>query len=81
MTMFPAMLGLSEILFLGLLALLLIGPKELPEVARNIARFINQMKRASSGLLDELKSSQKDLVNQALELPPVKKENSEEKNV
>ena len=37
-------------LFLGILAFIVIGPKQLPEVARNIGRFINEMKRASEGL-------------------------------
>lgn len=78
------MFGLSEIIFLGVLALLLIGPKELPEVARNIARFMNQMKRASAGMLDELKNSQKEIINQALETPPKKQEQiqtTQEENV
>ena len=55
------MFGLSfgEILFIGLLALIVIGPKQLPEVARNVARFINDLKRSTQGLTDELKLSAK----------------------
>lgn len=42
-------------LFIFILALILIGPKQLPEVARNVGRFLNEMKRASAGLFEELK--------------------------
>lgn len=52
-------LGFSEILLLGLLALLLIGPKELPEMARVIGRFINELKRTTEGFSSELKSQAK----------------------
>jgi sec-independent protein translocase protein TatB len=55
------MFGFSfgEILFLGLLALIVVGPQQLPEVARNLARFINDLKRSTQGLTDELKMSAK----------------------
>ncbi|RYZ90213.1 MAG: preprotein translocase [Proteobacteria bacterium] len=52
------MLGLSlpEILFLAVLALVVIGPKQLPEVARTVGRFLNELRRASSSLTEEFKS-------------------------
>ncbi|MDE0119431.1 MAG: twin-arginine translocase TatA/TatE family subunit [Bdellovibrionales bacterium] len=37
-------LGFTELVFLFLLALLLLGPKELPKLARLMARFIYEMK-------------------------------------
>ena len=52
-------LGMSEIIFLGLLALIVIGPKELPELARTIGRFMNELKRSTSVLTDELKQQAK----------------------
>lgn len=48
-------LGMSEIIFLGLLALIVIGPKELPELARTIGRFMNELKRSTNILTDDLK--------------------------
>ena len=48
-------LGMSEIIFLAVLALIVIGPKELPEVARTIGRFINELKRSTDVLGDELR--------------------------
>ncbi|UOF00446.1 Sec-independent protein translocase subunit TatA/TatB [Bdellovibrio reynosensis] len=46
---------MSEIIVLGVLALIVIGPKELPELARSIGRFLNELKRTTNVLQDELK--------------------------
>ena len=43
-------LGFSEILIVGVLALLLIGPKQLPEVAKVLGRMMNEFKKATSDL-------------------------------
>lgn len=42
------MFGFSfiEILIIGIIALIFIGPQQLPQVARTIAKFINEMKRS-----------------------------------
>jgi sec-independent protein translocase protein TatB len=48
-------LGMSEIIFLGVLALIVIGPKELPELARTLGRFLNELKRSTNVLGDDLK--------------------------
>jgi sec-independent protein translocase protein TatB len=51
------MFGLSifEILFLAVLALIVIGPKELPEVARTIGRFLNELRRSTNSFTDEMR--------------------------
>lgn len=51
------MFSLSEMLFIAILALVLIGPKQLPEVARTLGRFLNDLRRASGGVFDDIKSS------------------------
>jgi len=43
-------MGFTELLLLGAIALIFIGPKQLPEVARVIARLINELKRATGEL-------------------------------
>lgn len=55
------MLGFSlpEILFLAVLALVVIGPKQLPEVARTIGRFLNELRRASNSITEEFRQSVK----------------------
>lgn len=49
-------MGLTEIIVLAVIALLVIGPKQLPEVARNLARFINELKRTTQDLKQSLHS-------------------------
>jgi Sec-independent protein translocase protein TatA len=48
-------LGMSELILLGILALILIGPKQLPEVARTLGRFLNDLKRSADGLTEDIK--------------------------
>lgn len=48
-------LGMSEIIVLGIIALVVIGPKELPQMARTIGRFMNELKRSTNILSDEIK--------------------------
>lgn len=43
-------LGFSELILLGIIALIFIGPKELPEIARTIGRFLNELKRTTGDL-------------------------------
>lgn len=52
-------LGMSEIIFLAILALVVVGPKELPQLARTLGRFLNELKRSSNMLSDELKQQVK----------------------
>jgi Tat protein translocase TatB subunit len=41
-------LGFSEMLFIFLLALIVVGPKRLPELARQFGRVMAEIKRASN---------------------------------
>ena len=41
-------MGFFEIVFLSLLALILIGPKELPSLAKALISLINELKRVAS---------------------------------
>jgi Tat protein translocase TatB subunit len=43
-------LGFSELIIIGVLALILIGPKQLPEVAKVLGRMMNEFKKATSDL-------------------------------
>lgn len=57
-------LGFGEIMLLAFIALVVIGPEQLPEVAKSIARLINEWKRASSDLTGTLtKDIREDIVN------------------
>lgn len=48
-------MSFSHMLILLAIALIVIPPDKLPEVARQLARFINDLKRNTSGLWDDLK--------------------------
>jgi TatA/E family protein of Tat protein translocase len=49
-------LGFPEMMFLFLLALLLFGPKKLPEIGRQIGRGLAEFKRASNELKGQLEN-------------------------
>ncbi len=46
-------IGWSEYLFIAVLALVLLGPKELPIVLRTIGRFVAKAKEVSSSLQEQ----------------------------
>jgi TatA/E family protein of Tat protein translocase len=41
-------LGFTEMIFIFVLALIIFGPKKLPEIGRQIGRALNEFKRASN---------------------------------
>ena len=65
-------LGFPEMIFLFLLALLIFGPKKMPEIGRQIGRALNEFKRASNEFKSQIESeiNQLDLENQHQILPP-----------
>ncbi len=57
-------LGFSHLVVVFVLALLLIGPEELPEVARAIGRFLNELRRSADALKSDFRlQSKADLLN------------------
>ena len=49
-------LGMPEMIFIFLLALILFGPKKLPEIGREIGKALNEFKRASNEFRSQLES-------------------------
>jgi TatA/E family protein of Tat protein translocase len=67
-------LGFPEMIFLFLFALILFGPKKLPEIGRQIGRALNEFKRASNEFKAQIESeiAQIDLENNRQTiLPPI----------
>src|SRR5438445_12452862 len=67
-------LGFSEMVFIFLIALIIFGPKKLPEIGRQIGRALNEFKRASNEFKSQIESeiAQLDLENsRQTVLPPV----------
>jgi Tat protein translocase TatB subunit len=46
--------GTGEILLILLVLFIVVGPRQLPEVARTLGKAINEMKRASAGFRNEI---------------------------
>jgi sec-independent protein translocase protein TatB len=46
--------GTGEIVLILLVLFVVLGPKQLPEVARSLGKTINEMKRASAGFKNEI---------------------------
>jgi Tat protein translocase TatB subunit len=56
-------LGFWEILIILVVALLVLGPERLPEVAKTLGRSMAQLRHAADDLRDELSSTREDLEN------------------
>ena len=77
-------LGMPEMIFIFLLALVVVGPKKLPELGRQLGKFLAEFKRASNEFKNQLET---EMLNIELEerakkqddgsriLPPVHAEN------
>lgn len=50
------MLGFGEMAFLFVLALLVFGPKKLPEIARQVGKALNEFKRASNEFRSQIET-------------------------
>jgi len=57
-------IGLPELLFILLLALLLFGPRKLPELGRSLGRGLAEFRRASSELRATIEKEVRDLEQQ-----------------
>ena len=72
-------MSISHIIILLIIAVIVIPPEKLPEVARQVARFFNDIRRTTGGIWDDIKKDAvfkpEDLLNQNLPKPvPTKPE-------
>ena len=72
-------MSISHIIILLIIAVIVIPPEKLPEVARQVARFFNDIRRTTAGMWDDIKKDAvfkpEDLLNQNLPKPvPTKSE-------
>jgi sec-independent protein translocase protein TatB len=51
----------GEMIFLFFLALILFGPKKMPEIGRQVARFLNEFRRASNEFRSQIESEMNSL--------------------
>ena len=73
-------MSLSHLILLAIIALVVIPPEKLPDTARQLARFFNDLKRSTAGIWDDLKQDAmlkpEDLLKQN---PPTKNPSEAEK--
>ncbi|MCC6276918.1 MAG: twin-arginine translocase subunit TatB [Oligoflexia bacterium] len=65
-------LGFSEVLILAAIALIFIGPKELPQIAKVIGRMLGEFRRALSDVSQSM--------DQQVQTPPKLKEQGTQSN-
>ena len=66
----PGMAGWSELLLILALALILFGPKRLPEIAEAMGKSIRKFKSATSSATDEVKRELDDVSRELKDDPP-----------
>ena len=54
-------IGLPELLVILAVALIVLGPKRIPEAARSLGRGLAEFRRATSGIADEFQEAQQSL--------------------
>lgn len=62
--------GPLELLFVGIIALIVFGPQKLPEMARTVGRALNELKRMASEVRSEFEMGLEDVEDEADEPPP-----------
>lgn len=65
-------MSFSETIFLFVLALIIFGPKKLPEIARQVGKYMNEFKRASNEFKAQIEQeiSHLEIENRQTALPP-----------
>lgn len=66
-------MGFSETIFLFFLALLIFGPKKLPEIARQVGKVMNDLRRASYEFKSQIEAEISHLEMDQKPLPPAQR--------
>jgi Tat protein translocase TatB subunit len=57
-------MGASELLVVFIIALILIGPRKLPELAKGLGKAVRQFQDAAKGLTDQLQDANDSVTNE-----------------
>lgn len=58
-------LGFGELILIFLIALIFIGPKKLPELAKGLGKGIREFQNAAKGFSDQLQETQNEIQREA----------------
>jgi TatA/E family protein of Tat protein translocase len=64
-------LGFPEMIFIFFLALIIFGPKKLPEIGRQIGKALNEFRRASNEFRAQIESEINNLENEVHRKPEI----------
>src|ERR687887_2190775 len=64
-------LGFPEMIFIFFLALIIFGPKKLPEIGRQIGKALNEFRRASNEFRAQIESEISNLENEVHRKPEI----------
>jgi Tat protein translocase TatB subunit len=53
-------IGLPELLVIAVIALLVVGPKKLPDLAKTLGKGLSEFKKATEGITEDFKEALKD---------------------
>ena len=53
-------IGLPELIIIAIIALIVVGPKKLPDLAKTLGKGFSEFKKATEGITDDLKGALKD---------------------
>jgi Tat protein translocase TatB subunit len=53
-------IGMQELIIIAIIALIIVGPKKLPDLAKTLAKGFSEFKKATEGATEELKGALKD---------------------
>lgn len=50
-------IGMQELIIIVIIALLVVGPKKLPDMAKSLGKGLNEFRRAAEGLTEDIKET------------------------
>jgi Tat protein translocase TatB subunit len=53
-------IGMQELIIIAIIALLIVGPKKLPDLAKTLGKGFSEFKKATEGVTEDLKDALKD---------------------
>lgn len=53
-------IGMQELIIIAIIALLVVGPKKLPDLAKTLGKGFSEFKKATDGITDDIKETIKE---------------------
>jgi len=50
-------IGMQELIIIAIIALLIVGPKKLPDLAKTLGKSFGELRKAADGITDDLKQT------------------------